>query len=568
MTFGAKIKFSDRIKKAALSLKGIFTDYPVTLGAIVLAAFLGAIIIDVDFDTDIIKRIIEFLLCFSGETLLVEEFFARKIKLRIGGYAVAIFPAAFFAYVMEVFDSKAETFLGMDMDKAMEIIGNWYVVYFAVLAAVTILHICKRLGCSFEKYCLSSFFAIMKTTLVYGIFAGGLAILVLIFDELIMDTGEFLGRIELFLAGGIYVPAMLLAITDKKGEVGKFARRIVLFVFEPLLMAALVIIYIYIVKIFVTSDVPSNSVFSIITFLFVAGLIIWTLVIGLEDKSSKLAAIGGYLPFVFIPCIFLQIWSLVIRVREYGYTVSRYMGVILIIFELIYMILFIVRKVFKKDLVAYILIAAAALAFVGLIMPGVNSDDVIIRSQIKRLEELDIDKMLISQKINDEARSICRVLKYDCGYKGKKALESMYTEEQLYDIFEGSYEDARRYNIHINVEGYPIDRDISGFSKMTMVRGTYLNNVTLDDPSIKKYRLGVDSVEGYTDVNMKPVITKLIEDHEGGINDSYLTIDANDLETFDMGDGSYLVIYELNLGYNTKTEEVNNFYCSALLLTK
>ncbi|MCR5800391.1 MAG: DUF4153 domain-containing protein [Lachnospiraceae bacterium] len=568
MSFGAKAKFSDKIKKAALSLKGIFTDYPVTLGAVVLAAFLGAIIIDVDFDTEIIERIIVFLLCFAGETLLVEEFFARKVKLRIIGYAVAIFPAVFYTYVLEIFDSKAETFLGMDVDKAMEVIGNWYIVFYAVLAALTILHICKRLGCSFEKYCLSSFFAIMKTTLVYGIFAGGLAILVLIFDELIMDTGEFLSRIELFLAGGIYVPAMLLAVTDKRGEIGKFARGVVLLVFEPLLMAALVIIYIYIVKIFVTSDVPSNSVFSIITFLFVAGLIIWTLVIGLEDRNSKLAVIGGYLPFVFIPCIFLQIWSLAIRIGEYGYTVSRYVGVILIIFELIYMILFTVRKVFKKDLVAYILIAAAALAFVGLIMPGVNSNDVIIRSQLKRLEGLDIDKMFNSQKISDEARSICRVLKYDCGYKGKKALESMYTEEQLNEIFEGSYEDVYRYNININVDGYPVDIDISGFSKMTMVTGTHLNNATLDDASIKEYLLNVDDVDGFASVNMKPVITKLIEEYENSADSNYWYIDADDVEPIDVGDGSYLVIYDLTLGYNTKTEEINNFYCRAILLTK
>jgi hypothetical protein len=64
--------------------------------------------------------------------------------------------------------------------------------------------------------------------------------------------------VEIFLAGGIYVPAMLLVMSGKKGGVGKFAKACVLYVLEPMLILAMAIIYVYIVKIFVTNDIPST----------------------------------------------------------------------------------------------------------------------------------------------------------------------------------------------------------------------------------------------------------------------------------------------------------------------
>ena len=62
---------------------------------------------------------------------------------------------------------------------------------------------------SFEKYCLSVFGSVMRTSIVYGMFALGLAVIIWIFNILIFDTDDFILRIEALLACGLYIPGLI-----------------------------------------------------------------------------------------------------------------------------------------------------------------------------------------------------------------------------------------------------------------------------------------------------------------------------------------------------------------------
>lgn len=57
--------------------------------------------------------------------------------------------------------------------------------------------------------------------------------------------------------------------------------------FMPCVMIAMAIIYIYIIKIFVTWEIPSNEIFNICSVLFAIGAPIWTMAYAFtKDKKT------------------------------------------------------------------------------------------------------------------------------------------------------------------------------------------------------------------------------------------------------------------------------------------
>ena len=57
-------------------------------------------------------------------------------------------------------------------------------------------------------------------------------------------------------------------------------------------------------------------------------------------------------------------------------------------FESIYFVLYILRCVGKREAISYTLYVIAVIAILGLIVPGCNYVDVIIGSQMKRIDEV------------------------------------------------------------------------------------------------------------------------------------------------------------------------------------
>ena len=409
----------------------VFKDYPATMIAIIAAAFLGAVlagdnIFSDDYEEEVI-RIIGFFLIFSLQAIMYEEVFKNKLKIRIAGYAISSVLSFVFMYI---FSYEDKILFGTSIDTVIEICARILFVYGVIMTGCAIYHMFRRLEEDFEIYCTKAFLELLKASVVYGLFAIGLGIIVFIFNELIYDTDDFVWQLELFLAGGIYTPMCIKAISSKNERAGKFARFCIMYVLFPMLLIALTIIYIYIVKIFVTDSVPSNRVFDILAFLFSIGMPVWTMVHALEDRTglsetekqpkgfSKAAV---FIPYAFIPFIILQCWSIGIRIKDYGFTISRYSAVVLIITEIIYFILYAIHHRGKKHAISWILFALMAVSFLAIIMPGISYDDVVIRSQTKRLEKM-IENKELSDKQKSAIKSAYRAIDR-VGYKGEKALD-------------------------------------------------------------------------------------------------------------------------------------------------
>ncbi len=461
-----KNKFIEALKGIGNMLYQVFKDYPVTLVAIILAALFGAIIIGID-NRNAEEALEKMAYCFmfaSAQHIFYEEIFKDKWPVRIGGYIASAAISIFMVYY--IINTESDILFGMKSDSVIEIATRVFFVYLMTIDAVTVWHMFMRLEDDFEEYCTKAFLGLFKATVVYSLFAIGLALIVWIINELLFDTHDFLGQIELFLAGGIYVPMCLRAISAKGEKPGKFGKLCIVYILQSMLLIAFAVIYLYIIKIFVTDTVPSNQVFNILAWLFALGMPIWTMVHGINEEDGFLYKVATFVPYAFIPFIFLQCWSMGIRIKEYGYTESRYMAVVLIIGEVIYFALYAIHHKGNKRAISYVLFALSAFSFFGLIIPGTSYDDVVIRSQSKRLIAMvDKNDESMQRAIKSAYREIMNV-----SYKGPGAIDKILTgsQKEAIEDYDVGYYDYMN-TVYLRYYGDLNNVDISGYDTISEI---------------------------------------------------------------------------------------------------
>ncbi|MBP3201554.1 MAG: DUF4153 domain-containing protein [Lachnospiraceae bacterium] len=134
-----------------------------------------------------------------------------------------------------------------------------------------------------------------------------------------------------------------------------------------MVMIGFVFFYIYLIKIIITKELPSNQVFLVCTILFTLGLS--TALMGRSfDEGTIYDKIIKYLPMAFIPAFVLQVISVVLRINQYGFTTMRYMGVMILIFEIAYIVLYI----FKYNKLKYIYIVGIIIIIIMTYIPIIN----------------------------------------------------------------------------------------------------------------------------------------------------------------------------------------------------
>ncbi len=546
------------IKGIGLKIYEVFKDYPVTMLGIIVAALLGAILEEVynNNTEEILEKIMVFCLITSGQTIMYEEVFKKKIPVRVIGSIVSAIIS--FVFVM-IFSHEGETLWGADTDLVSETAVRFLCPYLTVLIGLAIYHMFKRLEQDFEVYCTKAFLELIRATVVYFLFAVGLGIIVFIFNELIYDTDDFIWQLELFLAGGIYVPMCLKAISGKNERPGKFARLCIMYVMQSMLLIAFLIIYVYIVKLFISDETPSNSVFGILAFLFSIGMPVWTLIHGVirEDQGSKFSE---YIPFLFVPFVLLQCWSMGIRIKAYGITTSRYFGIVLIIGEIIYITLYVLQMIKKKDFLSKIIFVIMILTVFSILIPATNFQDAVIRSQTKRLEEL-LSKEHESESMKSAIYSAYNAIER-AGYKGEKTLEIKYTREQMKEI-EG-YSGYRYYDPEVYVYSKKCeldDLDVSGFKKITYVVGKPGNAATC---YLYRGNTETNRPEFGIMVDLSGYVQSIIDDMDH--KETQFSLQGREIIKID--DNTSLYIRSLEFRYNENSMKVSQIELNGYLLER
>ena len=530
-------------------LKKLFEKYPLTLILIYLVTFIWAIFMDTDFvRKEWFQKILMFAIVWAPGSFFAENFL-EKGKKRIGTYVVT----AVISYIFVHF-----AFL----DKFEDTLIKWLVCYISSLVAGSAFLIIKKSEKDFSEYVLKVAINVVKASFVYGIIALGIAMILWIFDVLIWDiTSQYIGNIEILIFGIFYSTEIIYSLINLDEEVNKFFKNLVKFVLMPLLISAFAIIYLYIIKILLLRDIPKNQIFRIATALFVVGGFIWTTMNYFKEEGT-IYKISTKLPIIFSPFILLQIYTMGIRIVKNGVTPLRYAGMVFVLFEICYILVYIL----KKEKIQNLILVADVLLIITILVPGINAFDVSDFSQINNLK-------ILSQKtdLNDQDKAKINGAYYYLKdtKKGKNYIKDNLSQEQINQIKQFNTSNSNNYRYrdyeyiylnkknNININGYnylttveSLNNDNKNFEKaFTDVK--FRNN---DNNKVVSANL-TNKVKEYIKIyenEGKDKLEKYFEEH------SEIQIDQN----------KKLVLYNFSIRYGETENEIDYYNIRAYLMER
>ncbi|WP_022776755.1 DUF4153 domain-containing protein [Butyrivibrio sp. AE3009] len=378
-----------------------------------------------------------------------------------------------------------------------------FYVYLAVCGVSSFFFMYKKSGEEFENYLVKAFLGTMKASLVYGVMLLGMLCMIWVFEALFFRiyVESFLGWL---ITGTIAYPAYIIGFSRFEEDLSKFSKVFFGYVLTSLLAVAFVIVYAYIVKIIVTWTFPSNQVYSIMAALFGCGLFIWTAAQGFTE--GRLYTALRVFPFLFIPFIVVQIMCISMRVSQYGMTMSRYLGIMLIVFEVLYEIYYAVCFCRKKGLGGVLFPVVLIFVLVFYLVPAINVYSVVTRSQKKVLEQFMTQVNsggAVTKEIANRAKSSYNTIKDDCSVEGQRYLDKYYRTynsdkimEALSDYADKSgYEAENQRYIDICAKYYRDIYDTEGYAHFSNIHTRVYedivpNKIPLESSAYEPVRFG------------------------------------------------------------------------------
>ena len=539
-------KLLDMVKE----IRDTFASYPVTLVSLVLLALVGAIALNPPEGMEnFLTKAAAFLTVFIFQELFLEEFGLHRALT-----AAAALIAGFLAY-----DLTCVGFGDIEGELVVALSGRFTIAYTTLLLCLAIWHMYRQSGLSFESYCMDSFCAIVRASVIYVLLSIGITSVILIFNNLIYDTDDFYGRVDVLLSGALYAPLLVKAISPEKEKHGPFARFLFLYILEPVLMVAFLVVYIYIIKIIVKMEMPSNSVFAILSTMFFTGLPIWTMTAGIEEADGLFKRLSGKIPYFFAPFIILQLICIGQRMAEYGITCPRYFGLTLIAFEIIYMLLY----VFKRDKISTTPVIAGIILAISLCAPFINAWSVSTSSQLGRL-----DRMAAGEKTDTAKKDMYMLYKdiYDMGATSKRSLKKHYSEEQI-EEFESYYTATDDFyspveSVNIGDTDFDYSFCIEGYKRLSSVSCSI--NAKEEDIDTKKLEFEVAAGGETTLVDLSELIEGYMEEYDHENQHKF----KNSCEVISLEDGRGLYIREFHMEFGKNNHEISSLTVKGYLLEK
>ena len=505
----------DYIKKGLEIPKNLFKEYPFSISLSIIAALLIAIFLENDFLGDIFA----FIFLLPVGVLFSEIFFKKKNKIKYIAFAIS--------FIIAIIGNKY-------IRESNELIIRCAAVYCITLFILGLIKLFKDSKLSLNEYVTRVATNTFKVQIVSSILSTGILLIIGIIITLFKAPELLIVRAELLFMGVFVIPAMIYAVSDTKEKVWDFFKFLIKNLSSIIVIAAFFVIYIYMLKILVTLNIPSNQIFRITAILFIVGLPIWTMVTSFE-KDNVLVKTCDKLPLAFIPFIALQIYSLIVRIADNGLTIIRYFGILLIILEIIYTIIYIL----KKEKVYYIGYVLIVMSIIGIIAPKINATDLVVNNQYRRVVNY-LNKEILSPK---EQSSLYSSYIYLKGFKEGNLLLNNLTKEQIEYITESRETDYNCYYSKNTSSLYNVD--IKGYSKISeFTVDRYDNKVTYNDlhevvikdktvdfySYIKKFINTENEEEYLLDSN---IIAK--KDYKIYVNDLQVCIEDSELKSYTIG---------------------------------
>lgn len=553
------MKLKEKILGVLQTFKKSIGKFPLTIiSAIVLTVIYTICLDNYSIETTTLTNISLFIVIFASSTFLIETVLETKIKKKIIYYIIAAIWATVLTYAVNI----EEGLLGMSNTIFLFKIERFIICYLIATIVLAIYYNYKNLNKTFEQYVTSTFVTIFKTSLIYGILAIGIAMITAVFVYLILDGESYIlvARMEILLFGVYYIPTVLYSFYDQEEEIGKFAKIVIKYVLGTLVIVAFAIIYMYIIKIIFLRDMPSNLIFRILSALFIIGLPVWTMILSFKEDTT-LDKINRKLPLLFIPFIILQIYSIGTRILSNGITELRYLCLMLIIFEIVYIIIYLT----KKEKVSRILLVFLALTVISTIAPYINMFTISNLSQYNNLK-IYKQKTEYSEEEKTKIYGAYNYLRHS-SIEGKKYIENYLTkdDEELIKKLKnsGTKKSDNGKNIYVDKDINYIE--VEGYKKVYKIDSYSYNsskeNRTIDE-TFSNIEINTQESNYSIEANILPLINEYVN-HENEMNN--YSEENNELK---LDENKKIILERLILEYDDTTKNVSYYNMSGYLLEK
>lgn len=553
------MKLKEKIVGVLQTFKKSIGKFPLTIiSAIVLTVIYTICLDNYSIETTTLTNISLFIVIFASSTFLIETVLETKIKKKIIYYIIAAIWATVLTYAVNI----EEGLLGMSNTIFLFKIERFIICYLIATIVLAIYYNYKSLNKTFEQYVTSTFVTIFKTSLIYGILAIGIAMITAVFVYLILDGESYIlvARMEILLFGVYYIPTVLYSFYDQEEEIGKFAKIVIKYVLGTLVIVAFAIIYMYIIKIIFLRDIPSNLIFRILSALFIIGLPVWTMILSFKENTT-LDKINRKLPLLFIPFIILQIYSIGTRILSNGITELRYLCLMLIIFEIVYIIIYLT----KKEKVSRILLVFLALTVISTIAPYINMFTISNLSQYNNLK-IYKQKTEYSEEEKTKIYGAYNYLRHS-SIEGKKYIENYLTkdDEELIKKLKnsGTKKSDNGKNIYVDKDINYIE--VEGYKKVYKIDSYSYNsskeNITIDE-TFSNIKINTQENNYSIKANILPLINEYVN-HENEMNN--YSEENNEIE---LDENRKIILERLILEYDDTTKNVSYYNMSGYLLEK
>lgn len=549
-------KVSNYINQNMAKFKQIYIRYAASIFCALVIAIV--MIIDGQWKGFNPEKIIFVCSVWIAGNILVESLWkktaeeTRKNKKKwLSGYGVTCLIAI-------VFQIAADKFAAGNVEKrdVTNLIFENILYFYIACTVLLAVYVLIRQQILDMPHCIGRIlFALLRAAGVYLVLNIAVILIVEIIDSLLfhMKVWRVETYIQLLLSALAYFPTCLLAVSDTSEDNAAFTKKFVSYVLLPCVWIAMFVIYLYVVKIFVTQEVPSNEIFSICASLFAIGMPIWMMASGfVEEKTSRYAKLISITKYIYAPFILLEIYSMSVRVKAYGLTEQRYAAIMFILLQIIYIL-------WNRHYENLILVFVGCL-FIGLLLPFGNASYLSYQSQKNRF----VKNQTSDKEVAAEAYDYLRGNAY-----GRRYIKTNLTEaeqDELHSIMYGGdahgseqWESVYFYADPIEEKGIIID----GYAKIYTMTAHWNEESTIENYENKTITVG-DSE--YKNVDFTSCISyyKNLEDKRENqkINEKDIVYEIQ------VSDTEKLIITYISFEIDEKQDKINSMFMKGYMLTK
>ncbi|MBP5245499.1 MAG: DUF4153 domain-containing protein [Clostridia bacterium] len=441
------MKIIDSLKKSSAGVIKTSKRFPMTFVCLAAVFIMMTLLIFSDFDSEDIGFFMIALICGAFFALCL-ELAAEKLSGRWNRtllYVLSTLLPVVMVFVMFL--------LHYMIDEDYHFIYVFGVIGVSVIASLVMM-IKDAEKLEIFPILIKSFLLAFAIGLI--LFAGT-SLCVFAFDSLIFEFDD-VEQVYMMLANiSWFVGALLFlshVFSDERDEHNRSIAYKIVFLYTelPIYLLLIAILYIYLLKIIASLDIPSGGI-NMFASLASAFYIFNCAALKCYDKENKFASFyikaGG---IIMIPVIIMQCVSLGIRLYYYGLTSARMLSVCFIIVTLIFVISSIIRKFnFKTAL-------ACSAVIVGIVMlTPFNIINIPVKSQERILE-----KTLASAGLFDENGEIIPASDIDS--------VSMQDKQKITGAFDYLRYTPAKLKDNLEIVKYADFNELFGFGR---VYGTY-----------------------------------------------------------------------------------------------